>query len=216
MKQGLLTILVAGVSAAGFGQGKVNLINDAASLIVLHTDTGLLNPADVGLAGQAVGNLTPLPSGAALLAGLYAGTSSSTLFLYSTVTLTDQGTPGGYIPGTHMVLNANAATGAPAIPGIANGTAIAAATPWLQVRVWDARFPSYEAAQAVGHNYSGVGPEFQFNPGPSLSYPNTAPAGVNSTWTDGNIVLVWPIPEPSGLALVGLGAASLAVLRRLK
>ena len=191
-------------------QGKVNLINDAASLVFLFTDTSLLKAADRPQSGQAVGNLTPLFSGTTLVAGLYGGTSSSSLFLYSTVTLTDQGTPGGYIPGTHIVLNAQP-NGAPAIPGIANGTPIGASTPWFQVKVWDATYATCESALSAGA-YATFGREFQFNPGPSLSYPNTAPAGVNSTWTDGPFWI--PIPEPSTTALVGLSAAVLIAFRR--
>ena len=212
MKKLLLTSALLAVCTGAFAQGKVNLFNDAASLIVLTTDTSAVLAADTALAGQAVGNLTPLPSGKTLLAGLYGGTSSSSLFLYSTVALTDAATPAGWIPATHMLLNANAATGAPAIPGIANGTAITAATPWLQVKVWDSAFATYELA--VGQGYTGKGAEFQFNPGPSLSYPSTAPAGVNSTWIDGNIVL--SVPEPSTFALAGLGAAALMIFRRRK
>ena len=210
MKRSLFGCFFLATSLTALAQGKVNLINDSASLIVLSTDTSLVLAADRALAGQPVGNMAPLPSGVTLVAGLYGGTSSSSLFLYSTVALTDAATPAGYIPATHIVLNANAVTGAPAIPGIANGTPITAATPWFQVKVWDSAFPTF--AQAAGAGYATFGALFQMNPGPSLSYPNTAPPGVNSTWTEGNIGL--PIPEPSTLALIGLGAAALLSFRR--
>lgn len=181
----LAVLLTAPLSS--LGQGKVNFVNDAASLIVLPTDTSQLMAADAALAGQPVGNQVLLPSGKTLVAGLYGGTSSSHLYLYSSVVLNDAAMPAGYIPPMHVVLNANPATGAPAIPGIANGTPITATTPWFQVKVWDAAFASFEAA--LGQGYAGQGAPFQLNPGPSLPYVNTAPAGVNSTWTDSVFIL---------------------------
>lgn len=211
MKITLFSSLCLTASLTAFAQGKVNLINDAASLIVLSTDTSLVLAADRVLAGQPVGNMAPLPSGVTLVAGLYGGTSSSSLFLYSTVALTDAAMAAGYIPATHIVLNANAATGAPNIPGIPNGTPITAATPWFEVKVWDSAYPTFGQA-IIGGGYVMLGAPFQMNPGPSISYPNTAPPGVNSTWTEGNIVM--PIPEPSALALIGLGAAAVMRFRR--
>jgi hypothetical protein len=204
MKPILLTGLLLTASLTALAQGKVGLINDDASLAVLTTDLNLLLPADRPLAGKGADVL--LLSGKALLAGLYGGTSSSGLFLYSAFTLTGATTPSGMIPSTQIVLNANPATGAPAIPGIANGTAITAATPWLQVRIWDSAYATYELAWDA-YSYIGSGAEFQFNPGPSLSYPLTAPASVNSTWTDGPMIVHLRTPEPSSLALIGLGAA---------
>lgn len=212
MKKLLLTSALVAVCAGAFAQGKVTFVNDGASLVVLTTDTGGVLAADKALAGQVVGNQVALPSGKTLVAGLYGGTSSSSLFLYSTLPLTDAATPGGVIAPTHWVLNANAATGASAIPGIASGTPITASTPWFQVAVWDASFGSYAAA--VGQGYAGKGAPFQFNPGPSLLYPNIAPTSANSTWTEGNIIL--SVPEPSTFALAGLGAAALMIFRRRK
>ncbi len=214
MKKTLLIPLFAAAAATGFAQGKVNLINDAASLIVLTTDTSKLRAADVAQAGEAVGNLNPLGSGTTLVAGLYGGTSSSSLFLYSTVTLNNSSVPGGYIPATHIQLSAQA-NGAPLINGIANGTPIGAGTPWFEVRLWDSAYATFEAA-ASAYAYRGGSAMFQFNPGASLSYPNTAPPGVNSTWIEGNIVIYGgaPIPEPSIPALLGLGSLVLLFRRR--
>ncbi len=211
MKKTLLTLLFAATAATTFSQGKVNLINDAASLVVLTTDTYWLKAADVAQAGVAVGNLTPLNSRITLAAGLYGGTSSSSLFLYSTVLLNNPGTPGGYIPATHIILNAQA-NGAPLIYGIANGTPIGPTTPWFQVRVWDSAYPTYEQAWAAC-SYATHGAEFQMNPGPSLSYPNTAPAGINSTWVDAPFTFGLA-PEPSPFALGALGMLVLVILRR--
>ena len=215
MKPTLLTGLFLTACLTALSQGKVNVTNDGASLVTLTTDTSKVFPADRGLAGQAVGNSMPLPSGVVLMAGLYGGTSSSSLFLYTTTAstlLNVAGNPAGFINPFHVVLNANPATGAPAIPGIASGTAIGAGTPWFQVKVWDSAYPSYEAA--CGKSYVMLAPLFQLNPGPSLSYTFTAPAGPNSTWSEVPIISPLVCPEPSALALVGLGAWTLLSFRR--
>lgn len=208
-------ILIAGffltASLAALAQGKVNLISDEASLVVLGTDTKYLLPADRSLAGQAVGNMVPLPSGITLVAGLYAGTSSANLFLYSTVAMTRPNTPGGYIPATHIKLTAQP-NGAPDISGIAYGTPIGPTTPWFQVKIWDSTFPTYELA--IGVSYTGEVPPFQFNPGPSIIYPLITTRGMNSILSVRGFLQPVAAPEPSTLALIGLGAVTLLMVRR--
>lgn len=215
MKKLLLTSAMLLACAGAFAQGKVNLIGDLNSLVTLHSALG---SADASLVGQAVGNTTVLPSGEVLQAALYGGTSQGSLFLYSTFTMTSSAAgSAGLIGPLHIQLAANAG-GAPAIPGIANATTIGASTPWFQVRVWSTdsthAYASYEAALAGATGYVGAGALFQLNPGPSIGYVNTSP-GVNSTWVDGPI-MINPVPEPSTLALAGLGAAALLIFRRRK
>jgi hypothetical protein len=211
MKKTLLTVALAAASVAAFAQGKVNVIGDTASPIVLGTRT---MPQDASLVGQPIGNATALPSGVTLVAGLYGGTSSSSLFLYSFTTLNVTANPAGTIPAFHVVLNAGATPGAPGIPGIAAGTAIGSGTPWFQVRIWDGSAPTYDAALAA-NEYTGEGAVFQLNPGPSLAYTSTAPPGANTTWTDAPIT-VQLVPEPGTFALAGLGAAAMLIFRRRK
>lgn len=211
MKRMFLLGLFLTASLAALAQGKVTLINDETSLVVLGTDTKYLFPADRSLAAQAVGNMVPLPSGITLMAGLYGGTSSADLFLYSTVAMTDPNTPGGVIPATHIKLVAQP-NGAPDIPGIAYGTAIGPTTPWFQVKIWDSAFPTYE--QAFGASYAGELRPFQFNPGRSIVYPLITTQDGNSTWSAGGFLQPVAAPEPSTLALIGLGAVTLLMVRR--
>jgi hypothetical protein len=220
MKKLLVTVALLAAVSCAFGQGKVKMLNDSGSLATLTTDTTHILAADTSLAGLTVGN-TPRPLSQVLTVGFYGGTSSSSLFLYSTSTMnsTIANSSGSYGP-VSIILAANGTTGALAIPGIASGTAITSATPYFQVRFWTGAFASYEAAvaQAVDteHNvYTGLSAEFQMNPGPSTTYTAIAPS-VNSTWTDGAIVLktVLPVPEPATLALFGLGAAAMLIFRR--
>jgi hypothetical protein len=201
------------VAAAAFAQGKVSLINDAGSLVMLDP-TKPVAAQDVSLRGQAIGNSTPLPSGVTLTAGLYGGTTSTALFLYSTTALNSPAAgSAGVIGPAHFVLNANATPGAPGIPGVANGTPITTSTPWFQVRVWDITAPTYDAALAAGL-YTGEGAMFQMNPGSSIAYVNTSPSA-NSTWTDAPI-FVSLVPEPGTFALMGLGTAAMLIFRRRK
>jgi len=214
MKKTLLTLGFVALSVAAFAQGRVNVLNDAGSPVQLTSNTSLVLSGDLSLAGVSVGNSTPLPSGIVLAAGLYGGTSAGSLFLYSATTM-NTAIPAGSIPAFHVVLNANAATGAPAIPGIASGTAIGANTPWFQVRIWDNAYANYDLARAAGA-YTGFGAEFQLNPSPSaIAYTGTTPPGANSTWQDAPIVVAL-VPEPSTFALAGLGAAAMLIFRRRK
>jgi hypothetical protein len=199
MKSTLLAGLCLTASLAALAQGKVKVINDGLSLVVAN--------------GMAVGNDVPLPNGVILMAGLYGGTSSSSLFYYppivpSDALLNSTTSPAGFIGPFQVVLNADPTTGAPAIPGIASGTAIGPSTPWFRVVVWDSAFATYN--QVLGQSYVMFGAPFQMNPGPSLSYVNTAPPGVNSTWSETPIAF----PEPSTLALIGLGTATCLIFRR--
>jgi hypothetical protein len=179
-------------SAVCLAQGKVLFVNDTASLVVLGRSIDV-SQADAPLAHQPVGNLTPLPSGVVLSAGLYGGTNPASLFLYGTTLLNDTNAPAGSIGPLHIILTAQP-NGAPQIDGIPTGTPIGPSTPWFQVKVWDSRFPTYEQAEG----YSGAGWPFQMNPGNRLASPRTAPAGPDTTWTDAPIVVgaspygIWP------------------------
>jgi len=224
MKKLLLTSALVAACAGAFAQGKVNLFGDPSSLVTLSSTAGSYLAADAALAGQPVGNTTSLPSGATLIAGLWGGTSQSSLHLYSTYVMNNTAAGSqGLIGPLHIQLSSATAIdpAAATINGIASGTAIGATTPWFQVRVWDQSagvgIGGYAAAVAA-NKYAGQGALFQMNPGPSLGYPNTAPPGANSSWTEGNIVISASatVPEPSTFALAGLGAAAMLIFRRRK
>jgi len=200
--------LLAGVTAA-FAQGKVALVGDTLSHVVLSSNPALVASADQSLVGQAVGNVTPLPSGVVLVAGLWGGSTQGSMILQTSTLLNNAAVEAGWISQTRVALVG--------VPGIASGTAIGAATPWFQVRVWDSALGVNEAgwlSASGGAGYSGSGALFQMNPGNSIAYVLTAPPGINTTWTEGNIVL--SVPEPSTFALAGLGAAALLIFRRRK
>jgi len=216
MKIWVLTGLFLAASLTVPAQGKVNLINDSASLVTMRNGIwDWIDPGDLHLLGQPVGNEAVLHGGT-LVAGLYGGRNWNSMFLYSTFTMnaTYAGSAGVIGP-LHIILNANPVTGATAIPGIASGTPIGDSTPWFQVKIWDSRFASWEEAMnsyQSAPSYLGNGAPFQMIPGTGLTYINTSP-NVNSTWSDGPIIIVG-VPEPAVLTVVGLGAVLLMACRR--
>jgi hypothetical protein len=207
MKKLILTSAMVVASMAAFAQGKINLINDSASLVML-SQSNQVSAADASLRGQPIGNSTPLPSGVTLTAGIWGGASVSSLFFYSATAL-NSSTAGsaGVIGPMHVLLSS------PVINGIANGTPIGASTPWFDVRVWDASYATYDLALQAGA-YTGAGAPFQMNPGSSIAYVNTSP-GVNSTWSEGAI-FVSQVPEPASFAFAGLAGAAMLIFRRRK
>ncbi len=211
MKKNLFTLALVAAAAAAFAQGKVTIQNDDTHLIVFPTDTRWLMAADVSLAGQPVPTTGPLPSGGFLVFGLYAGTSPSSMTLVTGVpagqsipaivpinSVAGSGLPAGWITPTHAILPFEGGTLAS-----------------MQIRVWDSRYPNFEAASASGYGYLGMSSVFTMTPGRStgLPYPGINNGG-GSTWTGG--VSFELIPEPSTLALAGLGTAVKLIFRRRK
>lgn len=201
MKKTLLTLALVATSVAAFAQGKVLFGNDSLHLFVI----GNALPADAAFGGGAVagsvGSISttnaPLPSGVTLVAGLYAGTSSSSLTLQSTTTiLSGTGLPQpGRMANRNTILN------------------IAGAAPqFFQIAIWD----SAVASPGLSLTYRGFSAIFTAIPGTSVTYPSLLPGGPSaSTWAAANLV-VNAVPEPSSLALAGLGMASLLIFRRRK
>jgi len=88
------------------------------------------------------------------------------------------------------------------VPGsAANGTAL------LQIQAWTGNFATYAAAVAANTGYYAQTAEFS----QALGGAGTPAPGLSSMPA---IVLVQNIPEPSTIALAGLGAAALLIFRR--
>ncbi len=209
MKKTLLTLTLVAATAAAFAQGKVSFGNDSQHYFVL----GTVSSADVGLGGGVAstsGNtvsgapgaipVSPLPSGATLVAALYGGTTAGNMTLQKSVTLDAT----GWLQAGRMVPQNVVLTG---IPG--------AAPAFFQIYVYNGAYATPQAAEAAGA-YFGTSGQFTTSPGGSLSYPGLVSGGpANSTWTANNLV-VSTIPEPSTFALAGLGAAAMLIFRRRK
>jgi hypothetical protein len=197
MKKTLLTLALVATTVAAFAQGKVSFGNDSLHLFVF----GNTLPQDASQAG--LGIQTNLASGVSLIAGLYAGTSSTSLTLQSATTLISG-------PGAYTGLDPGRMTSRQQLLTIAGGV-----PQWFQIVVYD--FGDATPGDAQGGLYWGASPLFQVTPGTSLSYPSIMPGGPGASTLAASLpIVVNAVPEPSSFALAGLGMASLLIFRRRK
>jgi hypothetical protein len=189
MKKSLLTTIALGCAVSVFGQGLVQLEN---------ADNSAANVSRVG--GQS-------PTGSAA-AGSYQvallwfnGSSYQQIgAVYQTTTVNNDGA--GFFFGEIVTVPTYSAGGGS-----------------FEVQGWSGNFASYAAAMAGG-TYLGQTPTFTSAEGNASATPPGAPVHLTPVtpgagqWT-GNLILV-PVPEPSTIALGGLGAAALLLFRRRK
>jgi hypothetical protein len=208
MKRLLPFLLLFTTTTLALAQGRITFENDTLHLVYMTTDTYRLLPPDTGLAGQPVPSFGMLPSGHTLWVDLWAGTSASTLLKLTTTTFS--ATAGRFGP-INVALP----------PGFPGGT-----PDYFQVQVYDSIAGSFALADAGTELYYGESSLFTCIPNPGPQYnsivENTGPAF--SGWLPGPVpvpggmgsivVQMNPVPEPSVLALAGLGALVLANLRR--
>jgi len=212
MKKLVLTVTASLACVAAFAQGKVTFGNDSQHYYVL----GQTLSADSALGGgttNTAGNtssgttgaipVSPLPSGVNLLAALYGGTSSGSLTLQTSFVLTGA----NYLSAGRQANKAVTLT-------FAGGSQA-----FFDVVVMDAAQPFASLAQAQASSalsYFGESGLFTATPG-TLTGPSLLPGGPSSsTWANANLVVNAPVPEPSTLALAGLGMAALTIFRRRK
>jgi hypothetical protein len=195
MEKTLLVITLTAMCAGAFAQGKISIMNDANHLVAFGYNLG---PYGCSLAGTLV-------TGSTWVAELWGhpGTAPGSLALLTSVPMSAS------IPGIFGPFNWNSP-----LPGGSAST--------FQVRVRDTGPVPY-----IG--YSQI---FTMQPGGSIAYNSLVnPGGTTlSTWANGTVpmpggfaaILVdglgtpCPYPEPSTLALSGLGLASLLLFHRHK
>lgn len=192
MKKLILTVALCVASVAAFAQGTLNFANGGSGLVArVYTDSTMTT----GLAGSAwSADLYWAPGVVANSTALQALGLPAT---FSTI-----GTQAGLFFGGPRTV--------PTAPGVFGITA--------QIRVWDtASGSSYASAVANATANTRVGESILFQV--TLADPNAVPPGIPTTMTalNGNPWFVHAvIPEPSTLALAGLGLAGMMVLRRRK
>jgi hypothetical protein len=192
MKKLIVILTVSLATLAAFAQGKVSFQNDSLHLVY-----------------------SPFVDYSSLVADLYMGTSSSLLYLYASTTFGLASAPGKWT-GMSVLANANATTGASAIPG---GTSV-----FVEVAVHTTERPPmniYDAGALQTYLASGSSDLFNFTLGSGITYPVLW--GANGNWPIGT----WPmdqyapgaraaiilIPEPRTFALFGLASVALLVRR---
>jgi hypothetical protein len=185
---------IAALMATALGalaQGKVDFRNTASSLVVWGT-------GGLGAQGAAVAADAGVKVGLYYLSG---GNYTLVSTQFPIVGTTSVGTPNALVNGRF--------TGNPSeitVPGLTagqNGT--------FQIRAWSGNFTSYEAALAGGALYTGNSGDFT-NPTGGVGDPPT-PASPLSGFTGMTVI---GVPEPSTLALAGLGLGALLLIRRRK
>jgi hypothetical protein len=210
---GILGLAASAVSA--FGQGTIALSNYSTSLMSAHhplqdviygtgfgaldgtrvTTNGPGGPYTAGFfyvntAGNYVANFGSDPAGTATPTALYSGpgtlTLASGLGATGGIDNADTGTPGEYGPSSSFN------------PGLGQGVTVT-----VMVIAYDGS--SYGSATIRGHSTA-------FTMVTSVGVVNPALSGVSEN--DGGIA--FNIPEPSVLALSGVGVAALMLVRRRK
>ena len=169
------------------------MVNDANHLVQFGN---LVKPADAALIG-APATSAATPSGSLLLVELWGGTTAGTMTLQQSTTLGIGPSAGFFGPRTFTSAN---------LPG--------ATTAFMQVKVRETTFTTAELA-AAGGGYAGFSPVFTFRPSSTIAFNSIVVAGGTalSTWAAGPIN-VSVVPEPTSMALAGIGAASLLIFRR--
>jgi hypothetical protein len=203
MKKLLITATATLACVAAFAQGKVQFVNDSLHLVYMTTDTGSLLPTDAASAGMA----TPATVNATLSVDLWAGTSANSLAKVSTTSF-------GAIPGKWTSQNT--------VLPFAGGS-----TDFYEVQVYATAAGSEANAKLTPLMYYGDSGVFTVVAGAGASYLSIVSSLSSTTWAPGSypvpggsnlgaIMLQANVPEPTTLALAGLGIASLLAFRRRK
>jgi hypothetical protein len=226
MKNLLITITATLVCVGAYGQGKLAFMtDDLQHLIYFATDKALLAPADANtivngypLAGSGLytgpdSTIAALAGSPTIIAGLWAGTSDSSLSLQITTAIDTQANEGQVVR-LNVMFGRDTPLSLPAnVPA------------WFQVQVYDSRATSASDAWA-NMEYGGASQVFQATP-LLTTYPplNYTEGLAYSTWAPGTFELVdqpgyfgaievRAIPEPGTFALVSLSTAALMIARR--
>jgi hypothetical protein len=197
MKKQILATLLAGVAATGvYAQGTINLDN-------LNNGNSSSTATSGGMVFTTSGGNTVLEAND-FSVELLGGASAGSLTPIVTLLLGNGTGPAAGISGAGPGLMLDPTGATYAVPGVALG-----GTATLELMAWEGNFASYAAAQNAGMNVADV----------TFTNPtggNGTPAALPLDLTGMPALVLHPTPEPSTIALGGLGAAALMLFRRRK
>lgn len=215
MKKLAITIALVAVASASFAQGRVNFGNSSTTLI----SAGGTSTAGSGTA-QYNFAIFLAPSTTAASDNLAAPAFNDPIWQTDGGYTVNHATAAGRLvtTATSVVMPAPFAGGTTADFIVRGWSANAGAT-WAQALAsWNNGAPENAALAGLGGMYIGqseVGNNIVFGDGGAL--PTPVLFGVAGSQVNGfNMAFVPLVPEPSSMALAGLGAASLLLFRRRK
>jgi hypothetical protein len=209
MKKTLAILALTCVASFAFGQGQVAFVNTTTTLVSTNS---ALNGAATGTTGSAV-------------PGFYYGlfmapinTVDANAFVFTGAYATNQAATGRF--------NGGAGVGSPVLAGTPIGSSMAflvrgwsanLGRDWNAVQSWIASWDANGNSTTVAGYYgqSGIASSLLVGGGAT---PISSPFGNAATQIQTGFTLgLHPvIPEPSSMALAGLGAATLLIFRRRK
>jgi len=200
MKKTLLTTILAATAVAGFAQGIVNFANDSGALT--SPPDRLIRFAFGNTPGNAFGTNNAPAIGTNFQVQLYYGASTAPDSALIPVT----SNPARLRGSTTTAAGTWSGGGGRTFVGFDVGASVK-----LQVRVWDIAFGStWDAANVGGqHGVGGVSQSFVFLVPAATDVVGQAMSGFSGFSVNN-------VPEPTSLALTGLGIASLIAFRRRK
>jgi len=206
MKKQILTgILALGTAVGAFAQGQISIDN-------INNDPTLATPGSSTAGVVYVGTNHTLLN-ADINITVMGGSTSSNLALVGSLTfangLAQNDVIANGVPGQFADFNG----GVYAVPGVAlNGSA------FIQLEFWFGNATSYAAALLANNVMTGISPVYSsLTGGGSVGgAPPNNPVDVGNTMPSVTLVAPTISPEPTTLALCGLGAASLLLFRRKK
>jgi hypothetical protein len=212
MKKILTTLALTAVCVGAIAQGKITFVNDSVHSYYFSADANFVKADDASMVGKLTSGGLLAGSGITLRTDLYGGTSADSMTLQTSTTLS--ATPGRQSTSTFL---------SPTLPG--------GVMAYFQVQIRDAAYATAALAEAA-HSYYGYSMVFTMSPSATTAGASIVNANSPffSTWAAGTVDLgsqvagyrgaieikANPVPEPTSMALAGLGAASLLIFRRRK
>jgi len=194
MKKLVLSLALVAATSGAFAQGLISFLNSASTLVTLSSNSVNLGSTPTTL-GQFRYELFVAPQ----------GTLTAASFTSAGIIGTNQASAGRFTGGANLSV-----AGAPA-----------GSTRAILVRGWSTALGTTYAQALANYNIvpgflgeSAIAPNFIFGGFDGVGTIPTLPAFGASSITTGFSLVYAPVPEPTSMALAGIGAAAMLIFRR--